>query len=485
MIAAKLARFAAEKGLEKAPQAVFDQAKMGILDWFAAVLLAVKKDRASIDPLLKVVKQLGGKPSASIIGSSLKTSVTSAALVNGYSGHLLDYDETTPPVRSHLTSCILPAVLAFAEERKGSGRDVLEGYIVGYEVALRIGQAMTPGWMREGWHGTSLFGIFGAVAGCGRIARYTAGEIRNALGMACSMASGISRNFGTMTKPFHAGHAAKNAVLASLLAKEGFTASEQAVEGFLDTYSWSGKPKTEYLENPGEPWGLETPGTINPKLYPCCHGLATTIEYGILIREKYGISADGIREIRIYSAPKALSAMHSQNYMDNGEPLVWDYEGPPRQLLPGIPGTGKEAKFSKEYGFAAAFLYGGPRSEDFTDEAVRRSDVQELMQKVRVYHDCELDKISYQYPEGDWPYGERFVIEMKDGRVIREEQIFVLGAARRPLSMDRVEEKFRICASTSGLAPGRIERTIAMVEGLEGLEKISQLLRQFRLHRQE
>jgi 2-methylcitrate dehydratase PrpD len=480
MIIETLSSFVVEKRVEDVPQAVFNQAKMAILDWFAALLLAVSEDRFSIDPLLRVVKHLGGKPSALIIGSRLRTSTAWAALVNGYTGHLLDFDETSPPVRSHLTACVLPAVIALAEERDVSGIDLLVSYVVGYEVALRIGQVMTPSWMREGWHGTPIFGIFGATAGCGRIVRHTAGEIENALGIGCSMASGIAKNFGTMTKPLHAGHAAKNAIIATLLSGEGFTASRQAFEGFLDTYSWSGKPKLEFFEKLGNPWALETPGTINPKLYPCCHGLATTIEYGMLIKEKYGISEDEIGEIRIYSPPKVLSAMHSQNYLDNGEPLVWNYEGPPRQLLPGIPATGKEGKFSKEYGFATAFLRGAPRSEDFTDEAVRREDVQQLMKKIKVYHDTELDKISYQYPEGDWPYGERFVIELKDGQVIKEEQLFVLGAARRPLSMDRVKEKFRICASTSGLSPRKTERTIAMVESIDALEKTSQLLRLFK-----
>lgn len=258
MITETLSSFVAEKRFEDIPQAARDQAKMAILDWFAALLLAVSEDHSSINPLLKMVKHLGGKPSASILGTKLRTNTAWAALVNGYSGHLLDYDETSPPVRAHLTACILPAVIALAEEREVSGMHLLEGYTIGYEVALRVGQIMTPGWMREGWHGTPIFGIFGAAAGCGRIANHSTGETEHALGLVCSMASGIAKNFGTMTKPFHAGHAAKNAIIATLLSGEGFTASKQAFEGFLDTYSWSGKPKLEFVEKLGNPWALET-----------------------------------------------------------------------------------------------------------------------------------------------------------------------------------------------------------------------------------
>ncbi len=401
--------------------------------------------------------------------------------MNGYTGHLLDYDETTPPVRSHLTAVVLPAVLALAEESGCSGKEVLESYVLGYEVALRTGEVMTPGWMREGWHGTPIFGIFGAVAGCGKITGNTPDEITHGVGMACSMASGLAANFGTMTKPFHAGHAAKNAILATMLSKEGFTASRGAMEGFFQAYSWSAPPKLESFDKLGKPWGLEKPGTINPKLYPCCHGLATTIEYGIIFKEKYEMTADQIAEIEIYAPPKALSAMHSRRYADTGGDLLWNYEGPPRQLLPGIPKTGKEAKFSKEYGFAAALLYGPLTSGHFKDEAVRAHDVQALMKKIKVYHDSELDKISYQYPEADWPYGERYVVRLKDCRTLREEQIFVLGAARRPLSMEYVRNKFIACASTAGFSSKRTEGIIGLVEGIEELEKISHLLREFRL----
>jgi 2-methylcitrate dehydratase PrpD len=480
VIARDTARFIAGARLNDMPEMVFGQAKMAMLDWFAALLLAFAEDRDSIEPLLRTAKRLGGRRTASVVGERFMTSPAWAALVNGYAGHLLDYDETTPPVRSHLTACVFPAVLAMGEEKGATGADLLEAYIIGYEVAIRIGEAMTPGWMQEGWHGTPIFGIFGAAAGCGRLEGLSPDEAAHALGIASSMASGIATNFGTMTKPLHAGQAAKNAVLAALLAKEGVTASVEAIEGFFQAHSWSSPAKAEALQKLGNPWAMETKGTINPKLYPCCHGLATTIEYGIIFKEKYGLTPGEIEEIEIYSAPKALSAMHSRRYADTGEDIDWRYEGPPRQLAPGIPATGKEAKFSKEYGFAASFLHGAPESRDFTDDAVRKADVQGLMKKIKVFHDCELDKISYRYPEGDWPYGERFVLRLKDGRTIREEQIFVLGAARRPLSMEHVRKKFRTCASAAGFPDWHMELLIDSVAEIERAGSISELLKRFR-----
>ena len=304
MIARQIAGFVAVKHLADMSEAVRGQAKMAILDWFAALLLAEADDRPSIEPLLRVMKRLGGRRVASIIGSRTRTSAPWAALVNGYAGHLLDYDETTPPVRSHLTACVLPAVLAVGEEKGASGGDLLEAYVIGYEVAIRVGEAMTPGWMKEGWHGTPMFGIFGAVAGCAKLEGLDEDVISRAVGMATSMASGIVTNFGTMTKPLHAGHAAKNGILATLLAKEGITASAQAMEGFFQSHSWSAPAKLESFRKLGNPWALETKGTINPKLYPCCHGLATTIEYGILFKEKWKLAAGEIEEIENYALPE-------------------------------------------------------------------------------------------------------------------------------------------------------------------------------------
>ena len=478
MIAKKLAHFIAAQHLANMSDSVCGQAKMAILDWLAALVLGVAEDRAAIDPLLNVVTQLGGGGDASIIGLNRKTSMAWAALVNGYNGHLLDYDETTPPVRSHLTACVLPAVLALGEAQKCSGAQLLEAYIIGYEVALRVGEAMTPGWMKEGWHGTPLFGIFGAIAGCAKLIGLDVEATANALGMACSMAGGIVDNFGTMTKPFHAGQAAKNAVLGSLLAEEGFTAGGHAMEGFFKSHAWSNPANLDIFAKLGNPWGLETNGNINPKLYPCCHGLATTIEYGIRFKEQQ-IASDDIAEVCIYGIPRALSAMHSTIYADNGEALDWHYDGPPRQLAPGIPTTGKEAKFSQEYGFAVALLYGAPTSCDFTDAAIRRPEVQSLMQRVKVFHDSELDKTSYQYPEADWPYGERFEIVLTDGRTLREEQIFVLGAARRPLSMAHVKDKFRICTATAGFTPKRAAQLINDVEEIESFDDLHIFLGKF------
>ncbi len=476
-----LARFAVEKNFADIPQAAVGQAKMGVLDWLAAALAALSGDEKNVTSMLDLASEMGGRPQATIIGSETKTSLPLTAMINGFIGHLMDFDDTCPPVRSHLTTSILPAVLAAGEARGTSGREVLLGYIIGYETSLRVGQALSPGWMKDGWHGTPVFGVFGAAAASGRILGLNAAQMQNALGVAASMASGLAKNFGSLTKPLHAGLAAKNGVLAALLAQRGITANKEAIEGpvgFFHAYAKTEEPDLEPFAKLGRPWGLERPGMLNPKLYPCCHGLSTNIELALLIRQRHQFALDDVAEIEIHSQPKTLSAMLSINYQDTGEPLAWGYDGPPRQLIPAAPQSGKEAKFSKEYALARALVDGSVRVKDFTDEAVKEPAVQALMKKTRVFHNSRLEKISYQHPDEELPYGEKVLVKLKDGGVIEAEEIFTLGSTKRPLTMAPVKEKFAQCASEAGLSAERSQGLTATVEGLESLEAISGLVSQ-------
>ncbi|RLA87405.1 MAG: hypothetical protein DRG40_00425 [Deltaproteobacteria bacterium] len=472
-----IARFTVEKGFEELPKVALEQAKMGVLDWIAAALAALKEEH-DVKAMLGFIQELGKDSKCTVLGCPKKTTPSLAAFANGYIGHLLDYDETCPIIRSHLSAGILPAILAVAEKLEASGKDLLLGFVLGHEVALRIGEVMTPGWMRKGWHGTSLFGVFGATVGCGKLLGLNAEQVQNAIGIAASMASGIAANFGTMTKPLHAGLAARGGVEAAMLAKRGFSAAKNALDGssgFYYAYGWGENLNLDPIKRLGKPLGLETPGVLCPKFYPCCHGLAINIEYGILIKKKYQFSIEDIEEIEIHSQPKTLSAMLSKDYADTKEPITWGYEGPPRQITPSIPRTGKEAKFSKEYAFARALLNGHVTLSHFTDQAVAEPDVQELMKKIKVFHNSDLEKISNQYPEEQYPHPERMIIKLRNGNVIEEEETFIQGGTRRPLSMEHIKRKFLDCTSEVGIAPQKSSQIIVMVEELENIGNISQL----------
>lgn len=474
----RIARFAIEKSFDDIPHTPKEEAKMAILDWFAVILATLKEAENSVNIMLDLISLYKGEPVVKILGSEMKTNALLASLANGYIGHILDYDTTNPTTRSHLTAAALPAVLALGEERRISGEKLLESLIIGYEVSLRVGEALHPEELQVGWHGTGIFGPFGAVVGAGKILGLDLQQMWMAIAIAASMPSGIARNFGTLTKPLHAGLAAKNGILAASLAARGFTGAKDALEGplgYYRAYDQIKEARLETLEQLGNPWGLETRGQENPKLYPCCHGLATNCEYAILIKNRYQFSPEDIEGIEIYSQPKTLSAMFSTNYIDTGETLKWGYEGPPRQLAPAIPKTVSEAKFCKEFAFAKAILDGKIGLATFTDEQIKDAKTQELMKKTKVYHDARLEKLSNEYPEVTWPYGERMVIKLKDGRKIEEEEIFIQGAAKRPLSIKEVREKFDDCASYAGLSEERRDKIASMIESLEEVKDISEL----------
>ena len=474
----RISVFVAATKYANVPDTALRQAKASITDW---LFVALAGQAQAGRPLQDLCEQLLGqvaRPKSSLIGRPVKASENHAALINGYVGHVLDYDETCPKVRSHLFAPIFPAVLAAAEARGLSGAQLLSSFVIGHEVAMRMGEAITPGWIKAGWHGTSLFGIFGAAAGSAKLMGLDAGQIRMALGLAASMASGVAVNFGSLTKPLHAGMAAERGLFAAQLAQVGFTANPNALEGalgFYHAYNWGEAIEEKTFDSLGRPWGLETPGMSAIKLYPCCHGLATNIECGIRIHDRHALSLEDIASIEIHSQPKTLCAMLSKVYAD-GENLQWGYQGPPRLMKSKFPDTGTQAKFSKEYAFARALKDGQLRMHHMTDEAVHDLEIRRWMEKIKVFHNSEIEGYSNQYAEETGPHAERMVVRLKNGDVIKEEEIFIRGMARRPLTLEDVSFKYQDCGSVAGLPPEKIDTIVSLVAGLEHLDDLTPLL---------
>ncbi len=481
-VSQKIARFILDSQFKNIPEVACNHAKMGMLDWLSVVMVGLKEEQNAIKKIKDLFLDLDGQPRATIIGTKLKISSPLAAKINAFSGHILDYDDTCTLIRSHLSAPLMPSILAVGEENKISGEELLLSYMLGYEVSLRIGQVMTPMWIERGWHGTSIFGVFGVTAAVGKILKLNIEQMQNALGIAASTASGLANNFGTMTKPLHVGLAAYNGILAVIMAKQGLTASKDAIEGtngFFHAYGYGVSFSLDHIERLGSPWGLEKPGVLNPKLYPCCHGVATNIEQGIRLRQKYRLSVDEIQDIEIHTQSKALSAMLSKSYTKNGERVKWGYNGPPLQVAPSIPLVGNEGKFSKEYAFARALLDGEVSFEHFTDEAVNDPLIKQLMGKIKVYHNGKLESISFEHPEEECAYGEIAIVRLKNGYTVEDEQIYMQGATKRPLSMDDVRKKFIYCANESGLAQIKKDKIITTVKNIENAGSISDLFPNF------
>ena len=475
----RLAEFVYRTVSSDIPDTAIKHAKDGIRDWIFVTLAGRKIEEQSVKKIENLFLKKGGNGESSILGSEKLLTENQAAMLNGFTGHILDYDETCPKVRSHLFAAIFPALLAVSEHQRISGGELLTGFITGHELSMRIGQAMTPEWIEEGWHGTSLFGIFGAAAGCAKLMKLDCRETRAALGIAASMASGLAINFGSLTKPFHAGMASEQGLTAAQMAVSGITAKENVLEGELGFYhacNWGRKFHVEAFDSIGEPWGLEIPGISAIKLYPCCHGLATNIECGRRIYDKYKPQLEDITEIEIHSMPKTLCAMLSKTYDDNGEPIQWGYAGPPRRMKTILPSTGPQGKFSKEYAFSRALMEGDVRLEHFADSAVIDPQVKKWMHKIKVYHNSELEGVSNRYPEETAPHAERMIVKLKDGRSIVEEEIFILGMTKRPLSSKDVIPKYYDCGHAAGLSDEKIDQILSMTDHMEKLENISELM---------
>lgn len=195
-----------------------------ILDWYACALAGSREP----GPRLLVDEVAGVPGPASIVGTTRRTGVLQAALVNGAAGHALDFDDTSTVMSGHGTVPVFPAVLALAEERQASGSEVLAAFVTGVEVEMRLAIAIGSSHYARGWHVTSTIGVLGAAAAASRLLRLDADRAAHALGLAASQASGLKANFGTMTKPFHAGHAAERGLLSARLAARGFTANPEA-----------------------------------------------------------------------------------------------------------------------------------------------------------------------------------------------------------------------------------------------------------------
>src|SRR5580704_16841037 len=219
------------------PEPVRVLARQCVLDYFGVALAGADDPLAAI--LLDELAEAGGAPQASVIGHTARLPALSAALVNGAIGHALDYDDVNLSMPGHPSVTILPGLIALGEQRRSSGREVVAAFVAGYEIACRIGMALRPGHYDRGFHATGTIGALGAAAACAHLLGLDADATARAIGIAGTQAAGLKSQFGTMCKPFHAGKASHNGLLAARLAARGFSSRPDLVEcqqGFALTH---------------------------------------------------------------------------------------------------------------------------------------------------------------------------------------------------------------------------------------------------------
>ena len=343
------------------PVAVETVAKQCILDWFACAIAG--RD----EPLAQILRaEYSDVPGpASVVGTGLHVRTGHAALINGATGHALDFDDTHTGMGGHPTAPVLPAVLAVAEELGSTGAEMLAAFVVGSEVEVRLGVALGSRPYARGWHVTSMVGVLGAAAGVARLLNLDADQFANALGIAASQSSGLKANFGTMTKPLHAGQAAERGVMAARLAARGFTANAQAIEGRQGLASASGADelRQDRLDALTGEWLILD--TLF-KYHAACYLTHAAIESAGALRPEVGGRA--VDAVTVTVNPTLLGVC----------------------AIP-EPRTGLEAKFSLRATTAMALLGDDTTNPStFNDVRINESDLQDVLHRVRVVTDDAL-----------------------------------------------------------------------------------------------
>lgn len=450
----ELAEFALGTSLTSIPEAVREQGKRSLLDGLGLAIAGSVSGVASI--CRTMVEGYGPMRSEStVLGTGGRLPARFSAFLNGTAIHADDYDDTQLAVRpdrvygllTHPTAPVLPASMALVERQEGSGSDLLLGYSIGVEAATKLAEAINPRHYDDGFHATATLGLIGSAAGAARVAGLDLAQTRIALGLAATQAAGVRENFGTMTKPFHAGRAAEGAIVAVELAGAGMSAAPNVIEakrGFFNA-AGGGYDPTAIHDALGRPWSFESPG-VSIKPHPS--GSLTHPGMGAMLDL---ILAEDIR-------PEHVSRV-----------IVGTNRHMPNALIHHRPTTELNAKFSMEFCMAILLLERKAGLAEFTDEVVNRPDVRAMIEKVDFGVAPEAEAAGYNNMT------TFITVELDDGRVLRTEAAFGKGSPQKPMSDDELIGKFAGCLAWGGVKTDP-EKMAHRILNLEDEPSVSALL---------
>jgi 2-methylcitrate dehydratase PrpD len=419
--------------------------KIALLDTIGVTLAGAAEDAPRI--VDEVVASGSSGPSL-VFGSDRRASPLDAALVNGTAAHALDFDNTVSTIGGHVSAVMVPALIAAADAHRSTGKDLLLAHAAGFETA-RIGLALNPHHSEKGWHPTSTLGVFAVTAACARLLNLSVDEIETALALSTSLAAGTKANFGTMTKPLHAGQCARGGLMSALLARKGFTANKDAFEhkqGFLNLFSAGGRIDTaRVFEGWGGSLSIVEPGA-SYKLYPCCYSTHSAIQGALGLVQEHGVfDPASIERIESRTSSRALA------HTDRPHPK-----------------SALEAKFSVQYCIARALVHGQVALEHFEGDAHNEPAMQALLSRIQ--------SSPYTGPfASEDRFDARLKVTLKDGRVLEAKVDSPLGrTARDPISKDALDAKFRDCAKR--VVPGeRADAVCRAIWAIEALKDVNEL----------
>lgn len=410
---------------ENIPPVVRQKAVEHINDGIA-VMLAGSRTACS-KKIANFIREKQGSPSSTVIGDTFKTNPADAALVNGTSGHADDYDDTQLSISpdriygllTHPTVPVLAAALAVGEQVQCSGKELVDAFIVGFETECKLAEAIKPDHYKRGFHTTGTIGAFGACAAASKLMNLNENALRYALGITASLSSGIRVNFGTMTKPLHAGMAASNGVFACMLACRGYTADTNALDGqwgFL-TILGPGVDYEKIIGKLGKPYTLIHPGA-SVKMYPCGSLGQPSMDTLLEIVLEEDLQPDDVKAIKLRAGPNILNPLR--------------YKTPINEL---------QAKFSLQFGLGCILLKRRAGLREYVTTVVTSNELQTVMKKITTIQDPEVAAM------GTDKMRSIVEVELTDGRIISRLADTARGTPEKPLKSHELFDKFQECAS--------------------------------------
>jgi 2-methylcitrate dehydratase PrpD len=452
----QVAEFIHTAGYSDLPEDVVALGKKHILDGLGLALSgSVAKSGELVEAYLKAFAQTGG--AASVIGSALRVAPRFAAFANGVAIHADDYDDTQLAVAkdrvygllTHPTAPALPAALAIAERDGRSGKDLMTAYHVGVEVECKIAEAIDPRHYQHGFHSTATCGTFAAAAAVAHLLKFSTETVGRALSLAGSQSAGLRENFGTMTKPFHAGRAAESGVVAADFAAIGWTAAPNILEagrGFFRA-AGGGYDDAAIRGKLGKPWTFSSPG-ISIKPHPSGSLTHPGMTEMLKLIHQHDIRPDQVRQVKVGT---------NQNM--------------PNALIHHRPKTELNAKFSMEFCMAILLLERKAGLAEFTDEVVNREDVRTMIEKIDFGVHPEAEAAGYD------KMTTIIDIVLTDGRTISGRADFGKGSPAMPMTYDDVADKFLDCADFAGWPSANAKRVVELVRRLDEVRDVREVTR--------
>lgn len=412
MISKDLSEFIFKTEYNDIPPNIIQLAKTCFLDWLGCTIAASDSETAHI--FLDVVNELGGNPDATIIPYGVKTSVLNAAFVNAALSHFLELDDIHKKAMYHPGIPVIPAALSLSEKEAKSGKELITAIVMGYEIGIRIGIAINPSHFSI-WHTTGTVGTFGSAAATGKLLNLTTDQLIHSLGNAGTQAAGLWEfiNDGAMTKPLHPAKAAYNGLLASLLAKKGFTGPSRIIEGARGFARATSKEKNleSIVADLGKQYCM---GDIGFKVHSGCRHTNSPVDGTLFLVQQHDLKPEDITKVivRIYQLAQDLTGNTN-------------------------PKNPTDGKFSIPYCVASAIRFRHCNDNVFTQQLIDDSQTKNLLQKIQLVVDESLER---EFPQG---YASIVEIYTTDGKQHRCRTDYAKGDPENPVGWTEIEEKFR------------------------------------------